>query len=168
MLSYKYLNDFFNDQSKYKMWVKGVDSKNIDISLIPSQYFNEQFNAHGLDRLTEDVDLSENSADNIISQEVNDEKPTQQSEKPKSKAMETKELDRDIAAEAGLLDKGNLMTKVNQQLLMTEAMMEAVPYEDPNAGVESSGEDISDMFTSEDDLNEDNFSDDAYNNCKGK
>lgn len=168
VLSYKYLNDFFNDQSKYKMWVKGVDSKNIDISLIPSQYFNEQFNAHGLDRLTEDVDLSENSADNIISQEVNDEKPTQQSEKPKSKAMETKELDRDIAAEAGLLDKGNLMTKVNQQLLMTEAMMEAVPYEDPNAGVESSGEDISDMFTSEDDLNEDNFSDDAYNNCKGK
>ena len=168
VLSYKYLNDFFNDQSKYKMWVKGVDSKNIDISLIPSQYFNEQFNAHGLDRLTEDVDLSENSADNTISQEVNDEKPTQQSEKPKSKAMETKELDRDIAAEAGLLDKGNLMTKVNQQLLMTEAMMEAVPYEDPNAGVESSGEDISDMFTSEDDLNEDNFSDDAYNNCKGK
>jgi hypothetical protein len=82
--------------------------------------------------------------------------------------METKELDRDIAAEAGLLDKGNLMTKVNQQLLMTEAMMEAVPYEDPNAGAESSGEDISDMFTSEDDLNEDNFSDDAYNNCKGK
>lgn len=168
VLSYKYLNDFFNDQSKYKMWVKGVDSKNIDISLIPSQYFNEQFNAHGLDRLTEEVDLSENSADNTISQEVNDEKPTQQSDKPKSKAMETKELDRDIAAEAGLLDKGNLMTKVNQQLLMTEAMMEAVPYEDPNAGVESSGEDISDMFTSEDDLNEDNFSDDAYNNCKGK
>ena len=73
-----------------------IDSKNIDISLIPSQYFNEQFNAHGLDRLTEDVDLSENSADNTISQEVNDEKPTQQSEKPKSKAMETKELDRDI------------------------------------------------------------------------
>ena len=168
VLSYKYLNNFFNDQSKYKMWVKGVDSKNIDISLIPSQYFNEQFNAHGLDRLTEEVDLSENSADNTISQEVNDEKPTQQSDKPKSKAMETKELDRDIAAEAGLLDKGNLMTKVNQQLLMTEAMMEAVPYEDPNAGVESSGEDISDMFTSEDDLNEDNFSDDAYNNCKGK
>ena len=168
VLSYKYLNDFFNDQSKYKMWVKGVDSKNIDISLIPSQYFNEQFNAHGLDRLTEEVDLSENSVDNTISQEVNDEKPTQQSERPKSKAMETKELDRDIAAEAGLLDKGNLMTKVNQQLLMTEAMMEAVPYEDPNAGVESSGEDISDMFTSEDDLNEDNFSDDAYNNCKGK
>jgi hypothetical protein len=151
------------------MFVKGVDTKNIDIKLIPSQYFTEQFNAYGMDTLvSEDEEVSSEPIDNTISQEVNDEKPTQQSEKPKSKAMETKQLDRDIAAEAGLLDKGNLMTKVNQQLLMTEAMMEAVPYEDPNAGVESSGEDISDMFTSEDDLNEDNFSDDAYNNCKGK
>lgn len=169
VLSWKFLNDFFNDQSKYRMFVKGVNTKNVDINLIPSQYFTEQFNAYGMDTLvSEDEEVSSEPIDNTISQEVNDEKPTQQSEKPKSKAMETKQLDRDIAAEAGLLDKGNLMTKVNQQLLMTEAMMEAVPYEDPNAGVESSGEDISDIFTSEDDLNEDNFSDDAYNNCKGK
>jgi hypothetical protein len=52
--------------------------------------------------------------DNTISKEVNDDKPTQESTRPKSKAIENKTINREIAAEAGLLDKGNLMTKVNQ------------------------------------------------------
>ena len=169
VLSYKFLNDFFNDQSKYRMFVKGVKYEDVDITLIPSQYFVEGFNYYGMDKLqSDDADYNVEPIDNTISKEVNDDKPTQESKKPKSKAMETKTIDKEIAAEAGLLDKGNLMTKVNQQLLMTEAMMEADPYEDPTAGVETSGEDISDMFTSDDDISEDNFSDDAYNNCKGK
>lgn len=151
------------------MFVKGVKYEDVDITLIPSQYFVEGFNYYGMDKLqSDDADYNVEPIDNTISKEVNDDKPTQESKKPKSKAMETKTIDKEIAAEAGLLDKGNLMTKVNQQLLMTEAMMEADPYEDPTAGVETSGEDISDMFTSDDDISEDNFSDDAYNNCKGK
>ena len=169
VLSWKFLNSFFNDQSKYRMSVKGVDTQNVDITLIPSQYFTEEFNSYGMDTLTsDDTEVNSEPIDNTISKEVNDEKPTQESTKPKSKAIENKAIDKEIAAEAGLLDKGNLMTKVNQQLMMTEAMMEAIPYEDPTAGVESSGKDISDMFRSEDDLSEDNFSDDAYKNCKGK
>lgn len=171
VLSWKFLNSFFSDQSKYRMFVKGVATENVDITLIPSQYFTEEFNKNGMDQLTLEDEVTEEvfeEIDNTISKEVNDEKPTQESTKPKSKAIENKTIDREIAAEAGLLDKGNLMTKVNQQLMMTEAMMEVDPYEDPIAGVESSGEDISDIFRSEDDLSEDNFSDDAYKICKGK
>lgn len=190
VLSWKFLNSFFSDQSKYRMFVKGVATENVDITLIPSQYFTEEFNKNGMDQLTLEDELTEeileeneepvvNSVnkdshqsvehiDNTISKEVNDDKPTQESTRPKSKAIENKTINREIAAEAGLLDKGNLMTKVNQQLMMTEAMMEADFYKDPTAGVESSGEDVSSMFKSEDELSEDNFSDDAYKICKGK
>lgn len=169
VLSWSYLNSFYGDQSKYRMLVKGLRIEDIDITFISSQYFTEEFNKHGITKLTStDEDVNSEPIDNTISKEVNDEKPTQESTKPKSRAMRTKEIDREVAAEAGLLDKGNLMTKVNQQLMMTEAMMEAVPYEDPTAGVESSGEDISDLFKTQDNLSEDNFSDEAYNICKGK
>ena len=136
VLSWKFLNNFFSDQSKYRMFVKGVATENVDITLIPSQYFTEEFNKNGMDQLALEDELTEeileeneepvvNSVnkdshqsvehiDNTISKEVNDDKPTQESTRPKSKAIENKTINREIAAEAGLLDKGNLMTKVNQ------------------------------------------------------
>lgn len=168
-LSYKFLKELYNDQDKYRMTVKGVKTQDIDISLVPSQYFTEDFNKYGLEKLGNNEPIEDTTTiDKPVNEEVNDEKPTMESTKPKSKAVETKEIDKDVAAEAGLLDKGNLMTKVNQQLMLTEALSEADDYTNPLAGVESSGEDISSMFTTEDDLSEDNFSDEAYNICKGK
>lgn len=169
-LSYKFLNSLFNDQSKYKVTVKGVNSKNLDIHLVPSPYFTTEFNKYGRNELQKDIAIDETieDIDNNISKEVNDEQPTLLSDKPKSKAIRTKQIDKQVAAESGLLDKGNLMNKVNQQLMMTEAMAEAVPMEDPLSMVESSGQDVTDLFTTEDDLSEDNFSDEAYKTCKGK
>nr|DAH51600.1 MAG TPA: hypothetical protein [Caudoviricetes sp.] len=49
VLSWKFLNSFFSDQSKYRMFVKGVATENVDITLIPSQYFTEEFNKNGMD-----------------------------------------------------------------------------------------------------------------------
>lgn len=168
VLSWEFLNGFFGNQSKYKMAVKGIKSENIDITLIPSPYFTEGFNSYGMNKLVaDDIEVSSEPIDNTISKEVNDEQPIMESKKAKSKAAEVKEIDPEIAAQSGLLDRGNLMSKVNQQLLMTEAMMEA-DMTDTMSGIESSGEDISEMFRSEDDLSEDNFSSEAYNHCKGK
>ena len=169
VLSYKFLKELYNNQDKYRMTVKGVKMKDIDISLVPSPYFTEEFNKYGLEKLNSNDPIEDTTTiDKSVNEEVNDEKPTMESNKPKSKAIETKEIDKEVAAESGLLDKGNLMSKVNQQLMLTEAMSEADDYTDALAGVESSGEDISSMFTTEDDLSEDNFSDEAYNICKGK
>lgn len=168
VLSWQYLNEFFGNQSKYKMAVKGIKSENIDITLIPSPYFTEGFNPYGMNKLTaNDTEVSSEPIDNTISKEVNDEAPVMESKRAKSKAIEVKEIDPEVAAQSGLLDRGNLMNKVNQQLLMTEAMMEA-DIIDPTNTVESSGEDISELFRSEDDLSEDNFSSEAFNFCKVK
>lgn len=169
-LSYNFLNSLFNDQSKYRVTVKGTNFKNLDINLVPSPYFNSEFNKYGINELQKNMSTGEtiDDVDNNISKEVNDEQPTLISNKPKSKAIRNKQIDKEVAAEAGLLDRGNLMNKVNQQLMMTEAMAEAIPMEDPLSGVESSGQDVSDLFSTEDDLSEDNFSDEAYNICKGK
>ena len=82
--------------------------------------------------------------------------------------MESKKIDKEVAAESGLLNRDNLMNKVQQQLLITQALSEADIQSDPLSGVESSGLDITDMFTTEDDLSKDNFSDEAFKICKSK
>mgnify|MGYP000072988518 FL=1 len=82
--------------------------------------------------------------------------------------MESKKIDKEVAAESGLLNRDNLMNKVQQQLLITQALSESGIQSDPLSGVESSGLDITGMFTTEDDLSRDNFSDEAFNICKSK
>jgi hypothetical protein len=59
VLSWKFLNSFFSDQSKYRMFVKGVATENVDITLIPSQYFTEEFNKNGMDQLALEDELTE-------------------------------------------------------------------------------------------------------------
>jgi hypothetical protein len=99
---------------------------------------------------------------------VNNNEPTLESNTPKTVAMESKKIDKEVAAESGLLNRDNLMNKVQQQLLITQALSEADIQSDPLSGVESSGLDITGMFTTEDDLSKDNFSDEAFKICKSK
>ena len=82
--------------------------------------------------------------------------------------MESKKIDKEVAAESGLLNRDNLMNKVKQQLLITQTLQEADIPSNPLSQVESSGLDITGMFTTEDDLTKDNFSDEAFKICKSK
>lgn len=144
--------EYFGDHEKFRLAVKGSNFSDVDITFLPSQYITEDF------VFTKDP----------YNQEVNNNEPTLESNTPKTVAMESKKIDKEVAAESGLLNRDNLMNKVQQQLLITQALSEADIQSDPLSGVESSGLDITGMFTTEDDLSKDNFSDEAFNICKSK
>lgn len=144
--------EYFGDHEKFRLAVKGSNFSDVDITFLPSQYITEDF------AFTKDP----------YNQEINNNEPTLENNAPKTVAMESKKIDKEVAAESGLLNRDNLMNKVQQQLLITQALSESDIQSDPLSGVKSSGLDITGMFTTEDDLSRDNFSDEAFNICKSK
>lgn len=145
VFSAKHLQDFYGDISKFRLRVKNVAFEDIDIIFAPSQYLTDDLN-------------------NYYNSEINTEQPTMEDLKPKTIPMESKTIDKEAAAEAGLLDKGNLMNKIEQQLRMTQVTQEMEI--DPISTVESSG--FIDLSTMQDETAEENFSDEAFKICKGE
>lgn len=144
--------EYFGDHEKFRLAVKGSNFSDIDITFLPSQYITDDFT------FTKDP----------YNQELNNTKPTLENDVPKTVAMESKKIDKEVAAESGLLNRDNLMNKVKQQLLITQTLQEADIPSNPLSQVESSGLDITGMFTTEDDITKDNFSDEAFKICKSK